>query len=157
MPGEYSIRAYEIRDYDRASTVHEDALRASPVPFEAGGAPDREFETTVEAARDGDACLLVAEVDGAVVACGGLEPRDADSGVVTAMRVHPDHQGAGYGGAILDALERRGRERGYETLVLYTDARREAARGLYESHDWTRVDSAGYGPDAEVVRYRKRL
>ncbi|RXK47408.1 GNAT family N-acetyltransferase [Halorientalis pallida] len=157
MSGGCTIRAYEPRDYDRASTVHTAALRASPVPYREGGPPDSEFETTVDAATDGDACLLVGLVDGTLVALGGLKPRDASSGVVTAMRVHPDHQGEGYGAAILDALEREGRERDHETLVRYTDARREAARGLYERHDWTRVDSASYGPNAEVVRYRKRF
>jgi GNAT superfamily N-acetyltransferase len=105
----------------------------------------------------GDGQLLLGTVDGAIVALGGLVRRDRESGVVTALRVHPDHQGRGYGAAILGALEAGAQGRGYRLLFHYADARQTGGRRLFERRGWTMVDRASYGPDAEVVRYRKRV
>lgn len=77
-----------------------------------------------------DAAFVVAEVDGRVAGFGdvtGVDPNDYDvvaeeradaTGEVRAVYVHPDFARRGVGSALLAELERRARDRGFETLVL---------------------------------------
>lgn len=77
-----------------------------------------------------DAAFVVAEVNGRVAGFGdvtGVDPNDYDvvaeeradaTGEVRAVYVHPDFARRGVGSALLAELERRARDRGFETLVL---------------------------------------
>lgn len=135
------IRPYRPADRERVLAVHEAALRAEGVYVER--APEPDLEDIESAYPDEDGGFLVGEVDDGVVATGALRPADGysteylavddEAGEIKRMRVSPAQQGYGYGRRMYEALERRARERGFETLVLDTMPTLTAARRLYES------------------------
>jgi len=88
----------------------------------------------VDAAAD----ALYLAVDGDErVGIGGLE-RHGDAGLLRSVVVEAATRGQGYGTAICDALERRGRESGLDAIYLLTTTASQffAARG-YEAIDRT--------------------
>lgn len=111
-----------------------------------------------------------ADGDDRVVGMGGLQPvgdhtfqADAivgpehePAGEITRMRVDPAFQGRGIGTRLLERLEAQGRELGYETLVLDTTARQDAAQGLYEGFGYEHEDTVEWR-EYEIMLYRKAL
>lgn len=158
MDRELAIRRYEPADAERVWTVHERALRASPLTFVEDAAADADIAAISERYLDAGGEFLVGEADGEIVAIGGFRPRGEESVEIRRMRVHPDHQRRGYGARMLAALEARARDRGFERAVLETNERLTAARNLYEGRGYEEIDG---GTDAssgdEFVRYRKEL
>lgn len=159
------IRRYESGDADAVWDLHERALRdvgaydeefahldadlrnVESEYLDAGGEPSDAGRSSGGGSSLGGE-FLVGEIDGEIVATGAVQPTSAvdhhesedDTGVVRRMRVAPDHQGEGYGREMLEALERRARELGFERLVLDTTPRQEAAIGLYESVGYEEFD-----------------
>jgi GNAT superfamily N-acetyltransferase len=84
------------------------------------------------------AVWLVVREDGQAVACGGLRPRGAGDGEIKRMFVTAAARGRGHGRALLEELEGRAREAGYERVLLYTTEVLGEARALYHA--------AGYRP-----------
>ncbi|MCU4743178.1 GNAT family N-acetyltransferase [Halobacteria archaeon AArc-m2/3/4] len=168
------IRRYEPRDEDAVWDLHVRALSAA-------GAYDEEFAhldadlRRVEAAYldlEAGGEFLVGEYDGALVAMGGFQPSDErdETAVLRRMRVAPDHHRRGFGTAILEALEARARDDGFERIVLDTTARQAAAVAFYESHGYElwRRDTLEMGDESdgeeaensetlEMLFYEKRL
>ena len=70
------------------------------------------------------------------------------------MRVHPDYQRRGCGQAILEALEARATELGYNTLQLDTTVQQTAAQSLYVKNQYTETGRAEVG-DFDVIVYEK--
>lgn len=65
--------------------------------------------------------VVVAEVDGRVVGCGGVEIYpDCDACLIRSMAVEEPLQGTGLGGRILTWVMERARERGANQLFLFT-------------------------------------
>lgn len=81
--------------------------------------------------------LLVGEVDGAIVAMGAIRRLDDTTCEVLRMRVYPDHQGHGYGSAILVRLEDEARRLGYRRATLITGEQQHPAVDLYARHGYT--------------------
>ena len=166
MP-DIAIRPARPADADRLQELNRVALRQVDAYVE--GVADSDLDDVVSH-YDGDGgAFLVGEVDGDVVAMGGLQPADggvwtdralrSDDGPaaeITRMRVDPDHQRRGYGSRLLDALEAQARESGFEVLVLDTTARQTGARALYESTGYERVEAFEWRT-YEVLLYRKEL
>jgi amino-acid N-acetyltransferase len=70
--------------------------------------------------------VVVAEADGRVVGCGGLEVYpDCEAGLVRSMAVEEGLQGSGLGARILSWVEEHGRELGRRDLFLFTMHARE--------------------------------
>lgn len=149
------LRAYD-GERDAVWAVHDRAFCASPVEFDPE--LDRHLRDIERTFRD-PAAFLVGVVDvppdpdgrgpegERVVAVGGVLPATADAASVRSspvdadpgtaelrsLRVDPAFQGRGYGRRLVRALERRARAAGFERVVLDTNVRLTAARGLYES------------------------
>lgn len=166
MP-DIDIRPARPADADRLQELNRVALRQ--VDADAEGVADEDLDDVVAHYDEAGGAFLVGEVDGDVVAMGGLQPADAgvwtdralrpDDGPaaeITRMRVDPDHQRRGYGSRLLDALEVQARELGFEVLVLDTTARQAGARALYESASYERVDAFEWR-EYDVLLYRKEL
>ena len=100
--------------------------------------------------------FLVGEVEGKLVAMGALRRVSASSAEIKRMRVHPRWQGQGFGRAVLDRLEARARELGFNTLRLDTTVRQHVARSLYE-HAGYKMVGTGHENGFELVYYEKRL
>ena len=84
----------------------------------------------------------VAELDGAVVGCGGLHVLWADLGEVRTLAVHPDHCGAGIGAAVLDGLIAAARDLGLTrlfALTFHTD--------FFARHGFTEIEGTPVDPD----------
>lgn len=107
------------------------------------------------AADDGDVVGFAELATGADATADYDVPGDAE---IRAVYVAPDHAGDGVGTALLAELERRGRERGVERVLLTASLN---ALGFYESHGYNRVEERthefGGEVAGEVVVLRKRL
>lgn len=82
---------------------------------------------------------FVAVVDGTVVGYASGIPED-DAYTLGSIYVHPDHQGAGVGSALLDRVEDAGAAAGYETLQLVVMAANDDSISFYESRGFERTD-----------------
>ncbi|MFC6940056.1 GNAT family N-acetyltransferase [Salinirubellus sp. GCM10025818] len=156
------VRRYRPGDGPAVRAVHERALR------EAGTDPDDvpgndDLRRIERAYLDSGGEFLVVDLgtSGAseVVATGGYKPAEGEGGTETVelfrMAVAPEHQGEGYGGRVLSALERRAKESGFERAVLSTAARQGSA-GFYAAHGYRETGRERYGA-YELVRFEKRL
>lgn len=111
---------------------------------------------------------LVFDQDGLLAGFASVGPaRDADAspttGELKAVYVDPVAQGAGVGGALLDAAESRLREDGYVDAVLWVFTENAMARAIYGRRGWVLepadVVQAQHGSDwwAPAVRCRRAL
>ncbi len=155
MPADLRLRRYEPGDDDRILTLEREALEAVDArPDDEDWTDDlRAIETTY---LDAGGEFLVGELDGEIVATGGLKRIDADTAEITRMRVDPDHHRRGFGQAVLVELEAAAKTLDYDELALETTARQQAAQGLYEKHGYERTDARERGR-FEVLTYRKSL
>lgn len=65
--------------------------------------------------------VVVAEQDGRIVGCGGLEVySDCDAGLVRSMAVEEELRGSGLGAAILEWVSEHARSLGMRELFLFT-------------------------------------
>lgn len=161
------VRRYRSADADAVWNVHEAAFRASPLTFVEEAAVDEDLFAIEEHYLEDGGEFLVGEVDEdggdaeierGIVAIGGFLPVDEATIEIKRMRVHPEFQRRGYADAVLDELESRAREAGFEFAVLETIEPLRAARAFYESVDYGVVERFEQ-PDTDVerFRYRKRL
>ncbi len=88
--------------------------------------------------------LLVADLDGGPVGCGGVRPSGEDAGEVKRMYVDPTVRGKGVARTLLAALVAHAREVGIRRLMLETGTEQPEAVGLYESEGWTRIPAFGH-------------
>jgi ribosomal protein S18 acetylase RimI-like enzyme len=154
MP-ELVIREYEPADHDTLVELNRYGLAAAGVPEDVdiyrGDLDD--IAGTYQGQRG---VMLVGEVDGAVVAMGGLWQIDAASCEILRMRVHAKHQGQGFARALLSALEDRARQLGYQSAVLVTGPEQHPAIDLYHSAGYEQVEVERFG-DLIGVRLVKQL
>jgi GNAT superfamily N-acetyltransferase len=103
--------------------------------------------------KPGARYLVVVDPTGAAVACGAVQPFDADSdhpgdAELKRMYVHPSVRGRGYARALLAALEQLARTAGHPNLRLSTGNRQPEAITLYTS--------SGYTPTPPWGKYRRQ-
>ncbi|CAN5885806.1 GNAT family N-acetyltransferase [soil metagenome] len=101
--------------------------------------PEDEDDPPAPWTVDNLAAFLVARVDGAPAACGGLAPMSDQSALeIVRMYVRPAHRGAGLADQILAALETAARTKGAQTLLLRCGPRQPAALRVYERNGYRR-------------------
>ncbi len=130
------IRRYRWSDLDTILALHQICLAEVGLVPGDGVYYDDDFPRIQELylACGGD--FLVGEVDARVVAMGGLRPVDSQVAEVCRLRVHPHHQGRGFGAAMLSALEERAVVLGFHTLCGDTTLNQGAALALYARQGW---------------------
>ena len=90
--------------------------------------------------------FVVAERDGRLIGCGGLELYAEDSaGLVRSMAVEGDLHGTGVGRSILEWVEAHGSELGLRRLFLFT----VGAGPFYERFGYKLVDYDAFPPSAQ--------
>jgi ribosomal protein S18 acetylase RimI-like enzyme len=150
-----TLRRYRPDDETRVWELHTIALAAigalaPPGPHDA----DLQAIGAVYLETGGE--FLIGELAGEPVAMGAIRPLGDGRGELKRMRVHPAHQGRGFGRAMLGALEARAGELGFDTLVLDTAVRQTAAIALYRQNGYTLVaEREGLGMAA--LHFEKRL
>jgi GNAT superfamily N-acetyltransferase len=144
------LQLRQFRDADEIAVhkLHGDAQDGLEPPADLSAIPDAYLTA------GGD--FLVGEVEGKLVAMGALRRVSASKAEIKRMRVHPRWQGQGFGRALLDRLEARARELGFNTLRLDTTVRQHVARSLYEDAGY-RMIGTGHENGFELVYYEKRL
>lgn len=154
-----ALRRYEPGDRDAVVSLHRTALREAGTNPE--DVPDNDDLRDVESTYlDTGGEFLVVEVDGEIVAMGGLAV-DGDeiplrAGEFLRIAVHPDHQRAGYGSAILAGLEESARERGLDRVFLWTAQRQRSGVAFYQSRGYEGTDHRTEG-SYELLRFEKSL
>lgn len=84
----------------------------------------------------------------AIAACVALRRLDATTGEIKRMWVSPGLRGQGVGAALLEAVEARAVELGYDTLRLDTHEGLTAAVAMYTSHGYAEIPNYNDNPDA---------
>ncbi len=82
--------------------------------------PDKNPDLDDIAASYNDAFFLVAKLDGEVVGCGALVPREPGTAEIVRMSVAARMRRQGLGRLILQALVDHAREEGYQRVILET-------------------------------------
>ena len=96
--------------------------------------------------------FLVADLDGAAVACGAVRPMSGGVGEVKRMYVAPEARGRGVARSLLAALVAHARSSGMSRLQLETGTEQPEAVGLYESEGWTPIAPFGHYADDPRTR-----
>lgn len=149
------LRRYREGDHDAVWTLHNLALE--DVGAHAGNGPWDDDLHSIERVyiHDGGE-FLVGLVGDEVVAIGGLRRSEDGRGQITRMRVHPRFQRRGFGDLVLNRLEDRARELGYEMLHLDTTVHQAGAQAFYRGHGYEETGRTKLGP-FEVILLEKRL
>ena len=147
------VRRYGAGDREPVLRLHDVAMRGTGIHLGEGHWYDdlREIEDVY--LRNGGE-FLVGTLGGDVVAMGAVKKTTDDRAEIKYMRVDPKFQRRGFGRTMLEVLERRAIELGYETLHLDTAVRQRAARRLYESNGYREVRRGRKG-HIDCVFYEK--
>ncbi|MFD9944219.1 GNAT family N-acetyltransferase [Nonomuraea sp. NPDC059023] len=150
------IRRYRWSDLDTILALHRICLAEVGLVPGDGVYYDDDFPRIQEIylACGGD--FLVGEVDGRVVAMGGIKPVDAGMAEMCRLRVHPQFQRRGFGRAMVQALEARALELGFHSVQGDTTLNQKAALALYFALGWQEVSRRRVG-SLTVVFIEKRL
>lgn len=124
--------------------------------FDDGFDPARSIPADDDAFRPPRGSFLVATVDGAPVACGGVRPIAPAVGYLKRMWVSDDVRGLGFGRRMLAALEGEARGLGMHTLRLETNRALAEAIRLYRSAGYAEVPPFNDEPYAHHW-FEKRL
>jgi putative acetyltransferase len=118
------------------------AVRYGDEPEQDGGslAPVPRQTVAVVAARRGDA----------VVACGALAAMEPGAGEIKRVYVMPEHRGVGIGRSLVEELERRAPDHGFELLRLETGTMQPEAVALYRSMGYETIPSYGDYKDSPL-------
>ncbi len=149
------IRSFQKDDEDAVFDLHIRSLK--PIGEHLFGEKmDQDFKDieSIYIKPGGD--FLVGTIEGEIVAIGALKKMSDDLAEIKRMRVDPIFQRHGFAQAILERLEKRARELGFNVLELDTSVIQEAAQKLYEKNgykEYKRGEIAGI----PCVFYRKTL
>lgn len=158
MVEELTVRRYKFSDAEEVWTVHELALRASPLEFVEDASADEDITEISECYLDEGGEFVVGLIDDEIIAIGGFQPQEDDTAEIRRMRVHPDHQRQGYGERLLATLEERAREQGFSRIILDTNEHLTAAQKLYEKRGYEETHREAHPVIGDTfVYYRKSI
>jgi len=151
-----TIRGYEPDDREAVLSLHVRAM--IPTGAYRGPGPWEDDLAAIELTYGSTAggIFLVGCLDRRIVAMGGLRRSAENRAEIKRLRVDPAFQGLGYGREILNRLEARAREVGYEAMHLDTSDRQHSAHQLYRRAGFTETARR---PDGawSAVTFEKRL
>jgi len=124
------IRRYRTQDYQQVWDLHVLALKQTGAYIE-----DAEFDADLQQIEaiylNNDGEFLVAVQGERVVAMGAFRKTSNGVAEIKRMRTQPEMQGRGLGQLILQELETKARQAGYQALHLETSILQAAAQKLY--------------------------
>jgi len=148
------LRRYQSSDQEAVSELHNSAL--APTGAHGGNGPWDDDLRQIEDIYLQDGEFIVGLIDNKIVAMGALRRSSVARAEIKRMRVHPDHQGKGYGQQILAHLEERARDSGYTVLHLDTTDKQEVAQKLYLKNGYQEVARKPWR-DLTMIFYEKKL
>ncbi|MFB4318465.1 GNAT family N-acetyltransferase [Actinomadura sp. 21ATH] len=154
--GDLYLRRYRNEDHGTVLDLHREGLAQVGLRPGDGVYYDHDFFRMEDIYLRNDGEFLVGELDGRIVAMGGLRRADLvpagqdralggyilggpalDAVEMVRLRVSPDVQRRGYGAAVVEALEQRAAEYGYRVLRADTTELQGPALALYRRFGWT--------------------
>ncbi|TQM67933.1 ribosomal protein S18 acetylase RimI-like enzyme [Actinomadura hallensis] len=154
--GELRLRRYRAADHGTVLALHREGLAQVGLRPGDGVYYDHDFFRMEDIYLRNDGEFLVGELDGDIVAMGGLRRADLvpggrarafggyapgtpalDAAEMVRLRVRPAVQRRGYGSAVVQALEERAKEYGYRVLRGDTTELQAPALSLYRKFGWT--------------------
>lgn len=127
---EVIIRRYQARDHEQVMELHKEALVAVGA-YTGEGSWDNDLIRIKTSYGIGRGALLVAELQGRIIAMGAFRRIDDSTAEIKRMRTLPALQGRGIGsillGKLLDLIE----QEKYTRVILETSTRQLAAQRLY--------------------------
>ena len=154
--GELRLRRYHAADHGIVLALHREGLAQVGLRPGDGVYYDHDFFRMEDIYLRNDGEFLVGELDGDIVAMGGLRRADLvpggrarafggyapgtpalDAAEMVRLRVRPAVQRRGYGSAVVQALEERAKEYGYRVLRGDTTELQAPALSLYRKFGWT--------------------
>ncbi|TDC66294.1 GNAT family N-acetyltransferase [Actinomadura sp. GC306] len=154
--GELRLRRYRTADHGIVLALHRAGLAQVGLRPGDGVYYDHDFFRMEDIYLRNDGEFLVGELDGRIVAMGGLRRADLvpggrarafggyapgnptlDAVEMVRLRVLPAVQRRGYGAAVVRALEERAKELGYRILRADTTELQAPALALYRTFNWT--------------------
>ena len=154
--GELRLRRYRAADHGTVLALHREGLAQVGLRPGDGVYHDHDFFRMEDIYLRNDGEFLVGELDGDIVAMGGLRRADLvpggrarafggyapgtpalDAAEMVRLRVRPAVQRRGYGSAVVQALEERAKEYGYRVLRGDTTELQAPALSLYRKFGWT--------------------
>ncbi|GHO78570.1 GNAT family N-acetyltransferase [Ktedonobacter sp. SOSP1-85] len=151
----FTLRRYEPADREAVEHLHVHAIQQTGAYLGRGPWDDDVYAIEEVYLQNGGE-FLIGECDGQFVAMGAFKRTGPERAEIKRMRVHPDHQGHGYGQLILTELEARAHALGYRTLHLDTSILQLPAQRLYEKNGFREVGRDNY-QGIEVILYEKQL
>lgn len=121
-----------------------------------GSFSDDDLEDIPAYYLDAGGDFLVGELDGEVVAIGGLQKDGENRALVRRMRTRGDVRGRGYGALILSSLEQRAGEMGCTVLLVDPLATNAGARRFYKRAGYREVGQRRFGR-YDIIIYQKDL
>ncbi len=85
--------------------------------------------------------VLIAEVDGKAVGCGGLKMYSPSTVEIKRLWVDPDYRGAHIATEIIERLEERAEREGCIRLILQTRPQMEEAVSLYTKRGYKKIEN----------------
>ena len=156
MSSDFTVRRYEADDAEDVRNLHD--KWSWDVEHPESEHPNMYVDlddVEGEYLEDGGEFLVGLE-DGHLVATGAFERLDDETAVLRRIRVDPAYQREGYGTKILDALEERADEAGYEATIIDEMGLNESAQAFLESHGYEVADRDVH-LGTELVSYRKTI
>ncbi|MEW2354503.1 GNAT family N-acetyltransferase [Spirillospora sp. NPDC029432] len=154
--GDLYLRRYRAEDHGTVLDLHREGLAQVGLRPGDGVYYDHDFFRMEDIYLRNDGEFLVGEVDGRIVAMGGLRRADLvpagqdralggyilggpalDAVEMVRLRVSPGFQRRGYGAAVVEALEQRAAEYGYRVLRADTTELQGPALSLYRRFGWS--------------------
>ncbi|WP_243716180.1 GNAT family N-acetyltransferase [Actinomadura darangshiensis] len=154
--GDLHLRRYRATDHGTVLALHREGLAQVGLRPGDGVYYDHDFFRMEDIYLRNDGEFLVGELNGRIVAMGGLRRADLipggharayggyvqgtpalDAVEMVRLRVLPSVQRRGYGAAVVQALEERAAEHGYRILRADTTELQAPALSLYRRFGWT--------------------
>ena len=148
------IRRYQDADNLAVWELHRFALGPTGAYFP--GVWDADLHDIQNHYLNNSGEFLVGTLDGKIVAMGAFRKKSGTLAEIKRMWVNPGYQRRGFGQTILNQLEAKAIQFGYQELCLDTTTLQTAAQKMYKKNGFI-VTGRGQVPPFEVIYYHKSL
>ncbi len=151
-----TIRRYRDSDKEAVRQLHQLALEPTGAMLPGGPWNDDDLNNIEKEYINNAGDFLVGVVNNQIVCMGALKKKTDSVGEIKRMRVHPDFQRKGLGQLILNHLEEKALQLGYNDLVLDTTTKQYPAQKLYEKNGYHQTGRTKYD-GLDIIFYKKKL